>query len=104
MRQTGQYFVSRQFYLERYVEVAEDRDCAGPDAMSAVYAGEMREYANPITALEVAFRLRDQWQTDLDKNGVGEKVPVGIMFCGSEGTDEELRTVAQAECKVSEHD
>src|ERR1035437_5940300 len=103
MRQAGQYFVSRQSYHERYIEVVEDRDCAGPDAMGAVYAGEMREYANPMTALEVAIRIRDQWQVDLNKTGGSEQLPVGIMFCGSDGTDEELKALAQAEYKASEH-
>ena len=59
------WFVSRQIYWpdgEHVVEIASGgRDYSNPDMLVPKFDGEGEEYSDPIEALNVAFKIQDQW-------------------------------------------
>ena len=105
----SEWFVSRQNYWgvesedALCVEIAFGGiDYSNADMLAAKYIGEGESYTNPIEAVEVAIKIRDNWNDDLKKSGEnvtarvdkGSTGGMGIPFL-SERTDEELRAWAR---------
>jgi len=71
------YFVSRQIQFpdgEKVVEVnSGGKDYCNPDAVSAKYPGEFREYESAVEAVNVAKAIAERWQEDC-----GEEIEIGV--------------------------
>jgi len=80
------------------VEVSEGGiDYTNPDALSAKYAGEFKEFEDPREAAETAIEICKQWRHDRpkDKPKVGAGATWGMTMPFDPSTFKELRTWAK---------
>lgn len=71
------YTVTRQRQWPDGTEIVEvssgGLDYSNPDALSAKYAGEFSEFADPREAVETAIGIAREWRKDS-----GKRIPVGV--------------------------
>jgi hypothetical protein len=99
--------VSRQrpYYLnlgsDKVVNIVEisqgDINYTGSDALVAVYDEEMCTFNSLVYAVEVAIRIRDQWNNDSNANaeiGIDNTLGMGLEIGPTAMNDDELKEYA----------